>query len=367
VNAPDRAPAWPIYRRLLTYARPYRGLLFVALIGMLIEAGAAGAFTLMMKPVVDGTFIDRDPELIRIMPWVIVAIFAVRGLAGYLSDVFMARAARSLSRDMRVRVFGKYLRLPGLYFDREPVADMQVRLSSDSEQVAQAAIDAAKVMLQQSFQVVALLAVMLYTSWRVTIAILLIAPLLAWIMDRVGKRYRRYGHRIQESSGRLLQAADQALNNQQEVKVYGAQDDELQRYRGLADETRTLAIKVESTRSITSAAIQLMGSVALALLLFLAGREAVQGRLTAGDFISLMTSMLGIIPALKQLTNVQNMLQKGVASAERLFSILDRDEERDTGTRALAKARGELEFRAVDARYPGQTPSSAVPAAENRA
>ena len=134
----DRAPAWPIYRRLLTYARPYRGLLFVALIGMLIEAAAAGAFTLMMKPVVDGTFIDRDPELIRIMPWVIVAIFAVRGLAGYLTDVFMARAARSLSRDMRVRVFGKYLRLPGLYFDREPVADMQVRLSSDSEQVAQA-------------------------------------------------------------------------------------------------------------------------------------------------------------------------------------------------------------------------------------
>jgi ATP-binding cassette, subfamily B, bacterial MsbA len=354
MNQPDRAPAWPIYRRLLTYARPYRGLLFVALIGMLIEAAAAGAFTLAMKPVVDGTFIDRDPDLIRIMPWVIVAIFAVRGLAGYLTDVFMARAARSLSRDMRVRVFGKYLRLPGLYFDREPVADMQVRLSSDSEQVAQAAIDAAKVMLQQSFQVVALLAVMLYTSWRVTIAILLVAPVLAWIMDRVGKRYRRYGHRIQESSGRLLQAADQALNNQQEVKIYGAQDDELHRYQGLADETRYLAIKVESTRSITSAAIQLMGSVALALLLFLAGREAVQGRLTAGDFISLMTSMLGIIPALKQLTNVQNMLQRGVASAERLFSILDMGEERDTGTRALAHARGELEFRDVGARYPGQ-------------
>jgi subfamily B ATP-binding cassette protein MsbA len=349
-----RAPTWPIYRRLLGYARPYRGLLGLALAGLLIEAAAAGAFTKMMKPVVDGTFIDRDPELIWKMPLVIVAIFVVRGLAGYVTDVFMARSARSIARDMRVRVFDKYLRMTGAHFDTESVGTMQMRLGSDSDQVAQAAVDAAKVMLQQSFQVVAMLGVMLWTSWRVTIAILLIAPVMAWMMDSVGRRYRRYGHRIQESGGRLLQAADQALSGQQEVKIYGAQEAELGRYRELAGENLRLAMKVEATRSITSAIIQLMGSICLALLLFFAGREAMHARLTAGDFISLMVSMLAIIPALKQLTNVQNMLQKGVASAERLFSVFDAAEERDTGTRAIDRARGELEFRDVRARYPGQ-------------
>jgi subfamily B ATP-binding cassette protein MsbA len=351
---PPLAATWPIYRRLLKLAVPYRGYLGIALLGLLIEASAAGAFTMLMKPVVDETFISRNEELSLLLPLAIVGIFVVRGIAGYLTDVFMARSARSIARDMRVRVLGKYLRLPGAHFDSEPVAAMHMRLGSDSDQVAQAAIDAAKVMLQQSLQVVAMLAVMLYTSWRVTIAILLIAPVMAWMMDKVGKRYRRFGHRIQESGGRMLHAADQTLTNHQEVKVYGAQEAELARYGALANENLRLAMKVESTRSTTSAVIQLMGSIALALLLFFAGREALDGRLTAGDFVSLMVSMLAIIPALKQLTNVQNMLQKGVASAERLFSVLDADEERDTGTRGIARARGEIEFRDVDARYPGQ-------------
>ena len=350
----DTTPTWPIYRRVLSFALPYRGLLALALVGMLIEAAAGGAFTFMMKPITDG-LANPSPDMLWRMPLIIVGIFVVRGLAGYMSDVFMARSARSIARDLRVRVFGKFLRMPGLHFDSEPVSNMQMRLGSDSDQVAQAAVDAAKVMLQQSLQVIAMLSVMLYTSWRVTLAVLLIAPIMAWMMDTVGKRYRRYGHRIQESGGRLLQAADQALGGQQEVKVYGAQPAELARYRGLADENLRLSMKVEATRSITSAVIQLMGSICLALLLFFAGGEAMKGRLTAGEFVALMTSMMAMIPALKQLTNVQNMLQKGVASAERLFSVLDADEERDTGTRTLERARGEIEFREVGVRYPGQT------------
>jgi subfamily B ATP-binding cassette protein MsbA len=354
VSKRDTAPTWPIYRRVLGFARPYRGLLALALLGMLIEAAAGGAFTFMMKPITDG-LANPSPDMIWQMPLIIVGIFVVRGLAGYMSDVFMARSARSIARDLRVRVFDKFLRMPGLHFDREPVSNMQMRLGSDSDQVAQAAVDAAKVMLQQSLQVIAMLSVMLYTSWRVTLAVLLIAPIMAWMMDTVGKRYRRYGHRIQESGGRLLQAADQALGGQQEVKVYGAQPAELARYRGLADENLRLAMKVEATRSITSAVIQLMGSICLALLLFFAGGEAMKGRLTAGEFVALMTSMMAMIPALKQLTNVQNMLQKGVASAERLFSVIDADEERDTGTRPLERARGEIEFRGVGVRYPDQS------------
>ena len=354
MSKPDRTPAWPIYRRVTGYATPYRALLLLALIGMLIEAAAGAGFTGMMKPITDG-LAHPSGDMIWRMPLYIVALFVVRGIAGYLTDVFMARSARSIARDMRVRVFEHYLRMPGSFFDRESVGTMQMRLGSDSDQVAQAAVDAAKVMLQQSFQIVAMLAVMLWTSWRVTIAVLLIAPIMAWMMDAVGKRYRRYGHRIQESGGRLLHQADQALSGQQEVKVYGAQAAEIARYRALASENLRLSMKVESTRSITSAVIQLMGSVCLAALLYFAGREAMHERLTAGAFVALMTSMMAMIPALKQLTGVQNMLQRGVASAERLFSVLDAEKEPDGGTRTLERAHGELEFVDVAARYPGQT------------
>ncbi len=351
----DRAPAWPIYRRLLGFAKPYRKLLLLALTGMLIEAVAGSAFMKLMEPVVDETFISKNAQLSLILPLTIVGLFVVRGIAGYITDVCMGKSARSIARDLRVRVLGKYLRLPGLRFDSEPVPSMLMRLGSDSDQVANAAVDAAKVMLQQSLQIIGALVVMLWTSWQVTIAILVMAPPLALLMDKVAKRYRRFSHRVQESGARLLQSADQTLNNQQEVKIYGAQDAELARYGALADENLRLSMKVESTRSISSAIVQLMGAVGLAVLLFVAGREAAAGRLSAGGFVTLMMAMMAMIPALKQLTNVQNMLQKGIASAERLFGVLDADEERDTGAQILHRARGELEFRGIDARYPGQS------------
>src|SRR5690606_20941618 len=315
---------------------------------------AGGAFTKLMEPVVNETFVVRDAKNSAWLPLAIVGLFLLRGIAGYLTDYNMARSGRGIARDMRVQVLGKYLRLPGLRFDTEPVPSMLVRLGSDSDQVAQATIDAAKVMLQQSFQIIAALVVMFWTSWQVTIAVLVLAPPLAWVMDKVGKRYRRVSHRIQESSADLMQSADQSLSNHQEVKVYGAGQVEFDRYAALADRHMRLSLKVESTRSISSAMVQLMGSVGLALLLFVAGREAMAGRLSAGGFVALMLAMMAIIPALKQLTNVQNMLQRGVASAERLFGVLDAPDEVDTGTLPLERARGLIEFRDVDARYAGQ-------------
>ncbi len=346
---------WQVYKRLLGFATPYRGLLLLAAIGMLLEAGAGGAFAKLMESVVDETFIKRDEAKSLLLPAYIVGLFVIRGLAGYITDMGMGKAARSIARDFRVDVLGKYLRLPGLRFDTEPVPSMLVRLGSDSDQVAQAAVDAMKVMVQQSLQVIAMLAVMLYTSWQVTIAILLMAPPLAWMMDTVAKRYRRISHRIQESGAQMMQAADQTLSNQQEVKIYGAQQNELARYARLADTNLRLAMKVEATRSISSAMVQLMGAVGLALLLFFAGREAMAGRLTAGGFVSLMVSMMAIIPALKQLTNVQNMLQRGVASAQRLFAVLDAEDEQDHGRRPLDRASGVIEFLDITTRYPGQS------------
>ncbi len=353
MSGPDSP--WQVYKRLMGFARPYRGLLLLAGLGMLIEAAAGGAFSKLMEPVVNETFIDRDRAKSLLLPLAIVGLFVVRGIAGYVTDMGMGKAARSIARDVRVNVLGKYLRLPGLRFDTEPVPAMLVRLGSDADQMAQAAVDAMKVMLQQVLQIIAALVVMFWTSWQVTLAILIMAPPLAWIMDKVAKRYRRISHRIQESGAEMMQAADQTLSNQQEVKVYGAQHSELTRYASLANTNLTLAMKVEATRSISSAMVQLMGAIGLALLLFFAGREAMAGRLTAGGFVTLMISMMAIIPALKQLTNVQNMLQRGVASAQRLFSVLDADDERDAGTRTLDRARGLLEFRDITTRYPGQS------------
>ena len=345
--------AWQTYARLLRFAKPYRGLLAMAVVGLLIEAGAGSYFLVMMSPVTNSLVNPKDINLW--MPLAIIALFLLRGVAGYLTDIGMGKAARSIARDLRVSVLDKYMRLPGQRFDAEPVPSMLVRLGSDADQVAQAAVDATKVVVQQSLQALGALAVMLWYSWQVTLAIFVLAPPLAWVMSKVAKRYRRISHRIQESSAELMQSAEQTLSANQDVKIYGAQQGELQRYQGQANVHLRLAVKVEATRSISSAMVQLIGSVGLAALLMIASYEAAAGRLSVGEFVGLMLSMMTIIPALKQLTNVQNMTQRGIASAQRLFSVLDAEDEPDTGKRALQRCRGELEFRSVTVTYEGQT------------
>ncbi|KGQ19290.1 Lipid A export ATP-binding/permease protein MsbA [Lysobacter dokdonensis DS-58] len=352
MTEPSTATPAQTYRRLLGFAKPYRGWLAGAALVMGLEALTSYGITRLLKPIVDGL---ADPKTFAMwLPAALIGLFIARGLFGLAGDYTMARSGRGVARDLRLMLMRKYFRLPGDRFDAEPVASMLTRLGGDTEQVAQAAVDALKVMISASLMTVAMMWAMLSTSWRVTIALLLLAPFLIWAMNTVGGRYRRINHRILENAADMLQSADQALHGHQEVKIYGAQDSEIGRYAEQTQKNLRLALKVEVTRGSISFFVQVLGAIGMAVLLFLAAREAAAGRLTAGDFTVLMTAMVGIIPPLRQLTGVQAMLQRGVNSADRLFSVMDAPDERDTGTIPLQRAKGELEFRNVTARYANQ-------------
>ena len=340
------------YWRLRQYARPYWGLIGIGMLAMLLEAAATGATLWLLGPIVDDIFVEHDFSYW--LPAGLVLLLLARGLFGLVSDYTIARAGRHVARDLRMQVMGKYLSLPGARFDAEPVPSMLTRLGADSEQVAQASVDALKVMVSNTLGIIATLVVMFWTSWRVSLVLLLLAPLMAWMMSKVGQRYRRLNQSIQEASADMLQTADQALHAQQEVKAYGAQPAEMARYGTQTLHNVRLALKIEVTRGTLSMCVQVLGAIGMAVMLVAAGFEAAQGRLTAGGFTKLMTAMVSLVPSLRQLTNVQSMLQRGINSADRLFSVLDAPSERDEGRQPLARARGLVEFRNVDARYEGQ-------------
>ncbi len=346
---------WHTYRRLLSYALPYRWMLVAAGCGMMIEAGAAAGFTSLMRPMVDETFVQHNAAVRWSLPLAIVGLFVLRGLATWVTDVGMARSGRSVVRDLRTTVLTKYLRLPSERFDQEPVAALVSRLNYDTEQVTQATSEAIKVIITDSLTIVALLGVMLYQSVRVTMAMLVVAPLIAAISGYVGARYRRINRGIQTGVASMAQAAEEVLSAQQEVKIYGAQDAEAERYRALAQRNLRLNLKVEATRASASSVVQVLAAAALAVILLVAGREASMGRMSAGSFVALMMAMMALIPSLKRITNIQSSVQRGIAAAERLFAVIDERDEVDSGTRPLARARGEIAFDNVSLRYNGQT------------
>jgi subfamily B ATP-binding cassette protein MsbA len=347
----EHAPAWPIYRRLLGYASRYWPLLTFAGVGMVVEALAGGAFVQLMDPLVNRGFVRPEPRMAVVLPLAIVGLFVLRGLATYVTDYGMARAGRSVVRDLREQILGKYLRMPSSHFDTESVPAMVSRLNFDTEQVTQAATDAVKSLVTDGLTIAYLLALMLLVSVKVTMAMVLITPLIGILVWYVGKRYRRISRGIQDGMGALAQSAEQSLSAQQDVKVYGAQAFEQSRYSGLANRMLRLNMKVEATRAGSSALVQMLAAFALAAIVWVSTREALQGRIDAGQFVQLMTAMMGIIPSLRRITNVQSVIGRGVAAAERLFAVLDSPEERDTGTRSLARSRGELVFEHVSLRY----------------
>ncbi len=351
--APSPTP-WQTYRRLLGYARIYWPLLAIAGVGMVVESGAAGAFTAMMKPVVNETFIERNREMSALLPLAIIAIFLLRGMATLATDYGMSRAGRSIVRDLRRAMLAKYLRLPSGAFDLAPVPQLVSRLNYDTEQVAQASTEAIKIIVTDSLTSIALLSVMLWNSPTVTLGALVLAPLIAGIMQIVSRRYRRLNRGIQDSVAYMAQSAEQTLAGQQEVRIYGAQAAELARYDALANRNLRLNVKVEFTRGLSSSLVQTVGAIALALILVLAGHEAMARRMDAGQFVSLMLAMMALIPSLRRVTNVQSAIQRGVAACQHIFALLDAPEERDEGAQPMARARGEIEFRNVTLRYHGQ-------------
>ena len=348
----SEAPTSATYKRLRQYARPYWGLIGIGMLAMALEAAASAGTLKLLGPIVDDIFVDKNFSYW--LPAGLVLLLLARGLFGLVADYTIARSGRGVARDLRMQLMDKYLHLPGARFDTEPVPSMLTRLGADSEQVAQAAVDALKVMVSNTLGIVATLAVMFWTSWRVSLVLLLLAPAMAWMMGKVGKRYRRLNHAIQESAADMLQTADQALHAQQDVKAYGAQPAEMARYGEQTLKNLRLALKIEVTRGTLSMLVQGLGAVGVAVMLVVAGLEAAKDRLTAGDFMTLMTAMVSLVPMLRQLTNVQSMLQRGISSADRLFSVMDAPSERDEGRRPLRRTRGLIEFRDVDARYEGR-------------
>lgn len=347
----SKQPVWPIYRRLLGYTQAYRALLGMALIAMVVEAVAGYYFIQLMDPLINRGFVSPELRMAVLLPLAIMGLFMLRSMATFVSDYCMARTGRSVVRDLREQVLAKYLRLPSTHFDAEATPVMVSRLNFDTEQVTQASADALKTIVADSLTIVFMLGVMLQKSVKVTVALLVIAPLIGMIVSYVGKRYRRISRGIQDGMGSMAQAAEQSLGAQQDVKVHGTQALEISRYASLANRIFGLNMKVETTRAMASSVVQFLAAFALAAIVWVATREALEGRLNAGEFMALMSAMMAIIPSLRRITSVQSSISRGVAAAERLFSIMDSEDEPDRGSKPLARARGELEFQHVMLRY----------------
>ena len=339
---------WTTYRRLFGYLRPFKWVAVIAVLGMIVDAGALSLFARVIQPMVDRLFVDRDPKMVFWMPIIIVTIFLLRSLAVYVENYGTAYVGRGVVQIMRQQVFRKYLKLPARFYDGESSGHQIARITYTAEQVASACTDSLKVAIVDAFTVIGFTAVMVLMSPWLTLVLLIMIPGLALLVRAVSRRYRRISQGIQGSMGSVTSILEEVVSGHREVKVYGGQPYEDARFESVTQRNRRLNLKVSATNSVATSTVQLVAAVALALIIYFATHFP---GISPGAFSSLMLAMGGMLPSLKRLTTVQANLQRGVAAAEDLFEVLDSTPESDTGTARVPRARGEIEFRAVTLDY----------------
>ncbi len=356
MNSATDAPArsgLALYARLLGYTRPYWPVAIVAVLGMVTDAACMGVFARAIKPMLDNLFIAKDPASIFWMPILIIAIFSVRSIATYVTDYGSAYIGRGVVQQLRQQVFDHYLKLPSAFFDRESSGHQIARITYSAEQVAQASTDGVKIAVVDGLSIFFYVIVMLLVSVKLTLALLVMVPLVGALVVYVGRRYRRISHRIQGSMGTVSGVVEEVVGANREVKVFGGQAYESHRFNAVSEQTRRLGLNVSATNGLASSLVQLIAAISLALIIFFATRPIMLHVLTPGAFTSLILAMGGILPSLKRLTTVQANLQRGLAAAEEIFALIDTPGERDDGRRVLDNVHGDLQLCDVWVTYPG--------------
>jgi subfamily B ATP-binding cassette protein MsbA len=343
---------WGVYHRLLGYTRRYWPVALVAVVGMLVDGGGLALFTGLLQPMIDTLFTRKDPYLIFWMPIWIIGIFLVRSLGTFVSDYGVSYIGRHVVQAMQHDVFEAYLRLPAPYFGNEPSGQQVSRVTYTSEQVAAASSSAAKIAITDGFTVIAMLGVMLYYSPYLTLSLLVMVPAIALVATVVSRRYRQISRRIQGTMGSVTGTVEESVGAHREVRIYGGQQHESQRFGEITRHTRRLNLKIAATNAASSSTVQLIAAMALAALVYLGTRPQVLNVMSPGVFFAVLTAMGTMLPSLKRLTNVQANIQRGLSAAEDIFQVIDLPPEVDQGTRELTRTQGDLRFEAVRLVYP---------------
>ena len=340
-----------IYRRLLSYVKPYKAAFFVAILGMVLAAATDTGLAALMQPMLDGGFVDNDPFWIKMIPLLLIVLALFRGLGAFLSSYLMGWVGRHVIKAMRRGIFGKFLSLPASFFDHNSSGQLLSKMSYDVEQVAQASTQAITVLVRDSLTVVGLLGWMFYLNWVLSLLFLIIGPIIGISIALVNRRFRRISTNIQNSMGDVTDITEEVIAGHHIIKTFGGADYEQQRFSEVNDRNRLQNMKLIATSEASRQFIQLIAAFSLALVVYLATLDPMLEQVTVGTFMSFIVAMMMLSSPIKRLTTINAMVQRGIAAANSIFLLLDADAEKDKGTTTLHRAEGNIVFDNITFTY----------------
>ena len=346
--------SWQVYKRLLGYAKPYMGYFFMSILGLSIVALSQPAFAKLLEYFVDAIegkqigLVDQLPWLqgvtnMWLVPSLMLLMAFFRGIGAFSGSYYLAKMSQHVVNDLRRVMFEHMLRLPNHYYDQNNSGHLLSRITYNVPQVTSAATDALRIVAREGLTVVFLLGYLFYTDFKLTLIFLCTTPIIGIIVSETSKRFRRLSHNIQNSMGDLTQVTSEVIGGYREVRGFGGEAYEADRFIKASKKNMQQNLKLERTNAIQTPVLQFLTSIALSALLF--AILFVREDMSTAALVGFVTAAALIPKPIRQLSEVNSRIQKGLAAADSIFELLDEAPEENTGTYQVDSVKGSIEFR----------------------
>ncbi|MDD9868340.1 MAG: lipid A export permease/ATP-binding protein MsbA [Gammaproteobacteria bacterium] len=342
-----------IYRRLLGYTKAHWGWFALAIVGMVMYSLTDMGFAALMKPFLDESFVERNEEVGAWLSLALVGVLVLRGVGTFLAGYYMAYVGQHVTKQLRFEVFEHLLCLPASWYDRRPGGEIISKLTYNIGMVSTSASKALTVIVRDSLTVLGLLGWMFYINWLLMLIFMAVTPAIVLALRYLSRRFRKTSRRLQEAMGYLTSDVEQVVSANRAVKVLSGYDYELANFSKTNQRAFDRGMRVALAKSAGAPFVMLLIGISMAWIIYLASFQAVTSEVSVGTFISFIIAAMLLFRPMRNLVNVNAIVQQGIAAGESVFALLDTPPEKDTGARTGRRFRGDLRFVGVSHRYDG--------------
>ena len=332
-----------IYFRLLTYVKPHWRIFSAGILGMILFAATEAAVPAILKPILDGTFVEKDPVYLVWAPVGLIALFAIRAIATLISSASFTAVSTRLMYEMRDDMFKKLLKLPSSYFKQNITGNLVSKFTYDVTQVSDAGIDVLMVIIKDTLIVIGLVGYLLWLDWQLCLLTLIMIPSAALVAKHLGKRQKKLSREVQNLFGDLTHVVDESIRGENVVKIFNGQENEHSRFDTTANKIRLNQFKLNISGAIGVPIVELIGALILALVIYI-GTSRTGSDFTVGSFVAFFAALGLLFSPIKRITKVMHPLQMGLAAANSIFTLLDERSEPDNGQKSTPIS-GDIEIK----------------------
>ena len=343
--------------RLLSFLKPHKGKIGIAIICMIMGSGLTSAQAYMIKPLLDEIFVNKDRWMLNILPFVLILVFLLKGIFNYFSNSLLDTLGQGIIRDLRKKIFSHIHSLPISFFHTTPTGELISRVINDSTLIQMAVSGALAGVFKDLFQVFGLVCVVVFLNWKLALIALVFLPLTFIPVSHFGRKFRKLSTTNQQTVAQVSNILHETITGHKIVKAFGMERYEIKRFAETVDKLFGVIVKDIKNNSLQGPIMELLGGLAITAIIWYGGHQVITGQSTPGIFFAFLTSIIMIYNPIKGVSNINSAIQQGLASATRIFTLLDiKSSIQDKpGAISLPPFQKAIDFNNISFSYDGKT------------